>query len=326
MTAMASAPAASSARKAEKKLAAASTRSPDALRLIVAPACCGTCGPEGQQRLAVAHLARSEPEPRRGRIVPFQHARRGRLPRLAERQRDRPADDVCDALACETTPSRRITGASPVTSTTVDSSPIGAGPPSRMMATRSAEVCLHVRRERRAHMAGAVGAGRRDRPIGGAQESLGEGMGGNPQRDGVEAGGRQIGHRAPRLPWRITRVRAPGQNAAANCRPLSVRRPSRKAASVSGTCTISGLKCGRPLAAKIAATARPFVASAPRPYTVSVGKATRAPSRKAAAAAGDRLTCCLQDCHRLLPLARSHRTDAGGRRHRATRHFPYLAQ
>ena len=83
----------------------------------------------------------------------------------------------------------------------------------------------------------------------------------------------------------ITSVSGPGQNAAASFRPASVRRPSRAAASVSGTFTIRGLKCGRPLVAKIAATARPLVASAPSPYTVSVGNATRAPSRSAAPAA-----------------------------------------
>ena len=82
-----------------------------------------------------------------------------------------------------------------------------------------------------------------------------------------------------------TRDSAPGQNANASRRPRSGRRPSFSAAPTSGTCTISGLNRGRSLAAKMAATARPLVASAPSPYTVSVGNATRAPPRIAAAAA-----------------------------------------
>ena len=39
-------------------------------------------------------------------------------------------------------------------------------------------------------------------------------------------------------------------------------------------CTIRGLSLGLPLAAKIPAMLQGFVAAAPRPYTVSVGKAT----------------------------------------------------
>ena len=83
----------------------------------------------------------------------------------------------------------------------------------------------------------------------------------------------------------ITSDSAPGQKAAASWRPRRVSRPSSAAASTSRTCTISGLNCGRRLASKIAATARPLVASAPKPYTVSVGNATSLPSRSALAAA-----------------------------------------
>jgi hypothetical protein len=49
-------------------------------------------------------------------------------------------------------------------------------------------------------------------------------------------------------------------------RPLSCAK--------SCTCTISGLSLGRPFALKIAFTALLLVASAPNPYTVSVGNAT----------------------------------------------------
>ena len=181
-------------------------------------------------------------------------------------------------------PRRRITGSSPVTSTTVDSSPIGAGPPSRMIATlapRSASTCAAV-----------VGLTCPERL------ALGAAIGRSAARSSAWATGcagtlsamvsrPAVARSATGQPacLAITRVRAPGQSASANCRPLSVRRPSRATASKSGTCTISGLNRGRPLAAKIAATARPLHASAPRPYTVSVGKATSAPSRSAAPAA-----------------------------------------
>src|SRR3990170_7139431 len=50
-------------------------------------------------------------------------------------------------------------------------------------------------------------------------------------------------------------------------------------------CTISGSNLGRSLASKTRATARGSSAFAPRPYTVSVGKATGSPARMASAAA-----------------------------------------
>ena len=81
-----------------------------------------------------------------------------------------------------------------------------------------------------------------------------------------------------------TKVRPPGQKAAASLRSRSEKRPSRSAASTSATCTISGLNRGRSFAAKMPATASPRVASAPSPYTVSVGNATRRPARSASAA------------------------------------------
>jgi len=46
----------------------------------------------------------------------------------------------------------------------------------------------------------------------------------------------------------------------------------------SGICTINGWFVGRPFAANIFATASLLLASAARPYTVSVGKATHSPA------------------------------------------------
>lgn len=54
--------------------------------------------------------------------------------------------------------------------------------------------------------------------------------------------------------------------------------------SIDAMCEMRGLSCGRPLAAKMALTAAPSSAFAARPYTVSVGIATRPPARRMPAA------------------------------------------
>src|SRR5262249_17907519 len=55
-------------------------------------------------------------------------------------------------------------------------------------------------------------------------------------------------------------------------------------AELSAICTITGCVAGRPLAAKSFPSPSELRASAPSPYTVSVGKATRRPARSACAA------------------------------------------
>ena len=81
-----------------------------------------------------------------------------------------------------------------------------------------------------------------------------------------------------------TIVSGPGQNAFANMSAVRFNVAIRSAMPRSATWTISGLNPGRPFAAKIAATARSSVASAARPYTVSVGTATGSPARISVAA------------------------------------------
>ena len=85
-----------------------------------------------------------------------------------------------------------------------------------------------------------------------------------------------------------TMVSGPGQNSAASPRisssPAGPRRTSRSASAAAATCTISGSVRGRPLVAKIRATASSSKACAPSPYTVSVGNATSPPDRSASAA------------------------------------------
>ena len=62
-----------------------------------------------------------------------------------------------------------------------------------------------------------------------------------------------------------TSVRGPGQKCRASSRARASNLTALAAASAACQCTMSGLKRGRPFAAKIAATARSLRASAPRP-------------------------------------------------------------
>src|SRR3954465_10236841 len=82
-----------------------------------------------------------------------------------------------------------------------------------------------------------------------------------------------------------TMVSGPGQNFSASAhapRGTSAAQYFRSLASA--TCTITGWSAGRPLAANSFLIAAGFEASAPSPYTVSVGKATSPPSRRIRAA------------------------------------------
>ncbi|MNP42280.1 hypothetical protein D3C76_1360380 [compost metagenome] len=75
-----------------------------------------------------------------------------------------------------------------------------------------------------------------------------------------------------------TTVSGPGQNASISRRSVSFTRITRPSSwLMEAICTISGLSDGRPFAANTASTASVFLASAPRPYTVSVGNATVPP-------------------------------------------------
>ena len=80
-------------------------------------------------------------------------------------------------------------------------------------------------------------------------------------------------------------VNEPGQKWAINCRAAAgISAAYCSTIATEFTWTIKGLSLGRPLAWYTFFTAASFVASAPRPYTVSVGKATSSPARSVAAA------------------------------------------
>ena len=196
----------------------------------MAPACCGTAA-RSQQRLAVAHLARvrAAAAPPAHSAAPACPARPASLGIAASPTR--PAGRATRAMVSRVTPpSRRITGASPVTSTTVNSSPIGGRPAVQDHGDAVAEVGLHVRRR----ASGSHGrSGWRSAPRPAGRRRAGE-----PARGDARARARAMVSR-PAVArsatgqsgcLAITRVSGPGQNAAASRRPLSVRRPSRAAA------------------------------------------------------------------------------------------------
>gem|GEM_PF-5084068 len=82
-----------------------------------------------------------------------------------------------------------------------------------------------------------------------------------------------------------TMVKGPGQKRSDSAFAYGTETSATsEAPSGSATWTISGSKLGLRLASKTRASATRFHASAPSPYTVSVGIATRRPPRMASAA------------------------------------------
>ena len=75
---------------------------------------------------------------------------------------------------------------------------------------------------------------------------------------------------------RIT-VNGPGMNFSAKVLYNGLVKAYFDASELDDKCTINGLSCGLPFASNILRHASAFVASAPKPYTVSVGNATNPP-------------------------------------------------
>eukprot|EP00962_Isochrysis_galbana_P052692 scaffold24174_cov127-Isochrysis_galbana.AAC.6 len=109
------------------------------------------------------------------------------------------------------------------------------------------------------------------------------------------------GHRTPTAPvpaesrvgksaaMGATIVSGPGQKSAASARKRSSASgdgiaSSGSASTAVATWTMSGSVLGRPFTSKMRPSAVAFRASAPRPYTVSVGKATSSPPTSSSAA------------------------------------------
>ena len=230
MTAMRARPRASSARSAAKRLAAASTRSPDGAEIDHGAA--AWLRQRRRRRPAAPRPSRTSRASSRSlarrRVVARQHARR---------RRACPARRCASAIGWPSTRSMLSRG----NAAEPQQHRLGAGhidhgqfqPERRRPAVEDhgdavAEIGLHMRRGGRADVAGAVGAGRRDRPTGAPQQRLRHRMRRHPQRDGVEPGGGQIRHRAIRPASCSTRVSGPARTRPPSCRPPSVRRPSAR--------------------------------------------------------------------------------------------------
>jgi hypothetical protein len=82
---------------------------------------------------------------------------------------------------------------------------------------------------------------------------------------------------------RKTKVKGPGQHSVAMIRMASISRGVNfiifNICAILEKCIITGFVIGRPFQANICLTAVGFRASAPNPYTVSVGNATNPPDR-----------------------------------------------
>ena len=267
MTAMRPMSGRSSARSMANRLAAASARSPRGLRLSVDAGAGRHVGPERQQAFIGG-------DGRRARAAPAAPARSGC------------ASWPGDLRAASPVGMASLSAMGPITASIASR----VAPPGRSRVGVRGREIEHRRFESdvarpaiedhrhpiaqrfgdmlgagRADGAAAIGRGRGDRPADGADQRLRHGMRRRAHRHRVEAGRRQQRDR------RVLRARQhEGERSRPEARGELVGRrrsscTSRCASPASSTWLISGLNCGRPLASKIAATARSLVASPPRP-------------------------------------------------------------
>ena len=191
-------------------------------------------------------------------------------------------------------PGRSSTGTPRVQSTMVLSMPTWHGPPSSTNSASPSSSCtcwavVGLTRPKRLALGAAT-------PHTGASPGTAASLGAAQATSSACATG-WAGQRRPTLscppvaavatPLRRGRMRVsgPGQNASTSfCANAGTSLAKWAMPAASATCTISGWSLGRPLAAKICATAASLLASAARPYTVSVGRPSSAPLRRARAA------------------------------------------
>jgi len=196
-------------------------------------------------------------------------------------------------------PGRSNAGRSPETSTIVDSMPTSLGPPSRTRSTsepRSART-----------WSARVGLT--------APKRFADGAAIPPPSETSSAWA--IGCAGTRSPTvscppvtssgtpgarRRTNVSGPGQKCrASRCASSDTSRAHRASHEASARWTMSGCDDGRRLTANRRRSAVRFVASAPSPYTVSVGKATSPPARRISAARS--ISICTHTPELMFPLA-----------------------
>ena len=96
----------------------------------------------------------------------------------------------------------------------------------------------------RRDMARQIGRWRHHRPAEGAQDGPRDRVGGNPDRDGIEPGGGEIGDRAIARSWAAPASAAPARTPRRARSPVASKRAIRRAASRSPTWAISGIEGG----------------------------------------------------------------------------------
>ncbi len=244
--------AASSARRCENRLAAASIRSPRARQVEHARCALGACDRHpGRRRAAprpASTLARIEPQPRPRRIM------RGELPGrerrlVVVRRWRRPAARIGEREHALDRRARQA--ARPQQHRLAEAGDDGRFEPDRRrpavddQVDAPAQIGEHMLRGGRRDVAGAVGRRRHHRPAEGCEDVARDRMAGHAHGDGVEPGGGELGHRAIRRP-----AAAPASAAPARTPPPAARRAASKRASAPRrgerrrTCAISGLNDG----------------------------------------------------------------------------------
>mmetsp|Transcript_19577 Transcript_19577/g.77994 ORF Transcript_19577/g.77994 Transcript_19577/m.77994 type:complete len:214 (+) Transcript_19577:2431-3072(+) len=182
---------------------------------------------------------------------------------------------------CVIDPGRRIVGGFVVVSSTVDSMPRMTCPPSRtewILPPRSVMTCdARVGEGLPEELADGAAMGR---PVAARREHATGCFGTRTATVSKPAvTSEEIFDVGCSVDKGRTRLRGPGQNFSASKSAGAdiAANPASSRASRLAMCTISGLSAGLPFALNTIATASVLVASAPRPYTVSVGNATTSP-------------------------------------------------
>ena len=264
--AIAEAPVASSSCRKAKRFAAASTRSPTGLRLRVAAARTGARNvrvAEREQRFARFDRRRVEAERQARRVVAGEHARRG--DRIAGRRalqphrRARPRSPPPVRRPAEAAWACRRTS-----ETIVDSSPTAHGPASSTSATASPSCSMTCSARVGLSRPERLAEGAASAPPKAAITSRAGPRGARSAIVGSPASGKRM-HRRVRRQRHDQRERPRPEFLRQPLRAIVETRRSARAMARSVTWQISGLKRGRPLAAKMRATASPFAASAARP-------------------------------------------------------------
>ena len=191
-----------------------------------------------------AHAARAARNATPACPAPAAARCRSRHPRAAAPARGRAR---ARSRARGTPPGRNSIGSSKQP-TMVDSTPTATGAAIDDQVDPAREVALHMRGRGRRDVTREIGRWRHHGAAEGAQDVARHRMGGDPDRDRIETGGGEVGHRAVRRLRQHQRQRARPERLGQRESPAASKRAICRAAARSPTWAISGLKAGRPLA------------------------------------------------------------------------------